>query len=224
MRAERVLRANCVLDKGLLELIPIAASIREGTETKFDRAMMKLTRTSRAMEFLYTLGYETVALPACWRRDMINHEMIMYPGEVNTGDLGMDARRAAMDSMVHELLDLHLKIESYISIEEFPFSPGMVEKLKELYFYLPVAYFTNELLTTYQYAAFAWELGLPFYTDNVQFCAAINPEIARDHVLYEPIPERRLMYQNGCLTENDLTSKLSWVNLVADASEGMDDF
>ncbi len=214
------MKAKCVLDKGLLELIPLLASTPAGEEV--DQAMMKYTRIERAMEFIYNLRDETVALPACWRRDMINSPMLMFPLEAGAENPGFEITQEMLDIMVNELLDSHQAISSYLTIEEYPFSPVMVEKLKELYFYLPVDYFTTELMTTYQYAAFAWGLGLPFYTDNENFYAAIHPEAARNLELYDPIPEIRLVYQNGGVTENDLTNKLSWVNLVADIGEGTD--
>ncbi len=215
------MKAKCVLDRNVIEITPMADS--PDCEQKI--AVMSVVGVRTAVDFLRTMKGQPVALPACWRMDLLNLDVVMAPidADINADTIfaGGDFSDLTMDNMVSDFLDVHEQINNYLVIQEKSFTPEMVDRLKELYFYLPVEYFSPEMLTTYQYAAFAWGLGLPFYTRNTAFCAAINPQICQEYsVLVEPAPERRLMYQAGSNQENDeITQKLAWVHLLADKDE-----
>lgn len=204
-----------VLDKNMLEAIPVAYS--EPPDSPEKTAMLYITGTYHAVEFLRSIKGTTVMLPACWRSDLLVTDSIMAP--IDFEDDEFDFSDVTMDAMVNDFLDAHEQISSYLDIQEAGFSPKMVERLKELYFYLPVEYFSPDMLTTYQYAAFAWGLGLPFYTRNAAFFAAIHPQIRGwISVLTEPAPERRLVLQTGSQPE-DLEKKLAWIHLLADTDK-----
>jgi hypothetical protein len=209
----------CV-DPDLLILAPMLDNCPDDEE---NNAFLASFGHLDTINWLRRMKSQRILVPAGWQLDLLTCAPVFSPvnpaigpdGETVVGNI--DFEGLGMDELMNDFAEAHLGVSRHFIINERSFTTDQSTWLRQLYFHLPVACFTVGLLKTYQYAALAWETGCDFYTRNVGFCVAANPELAKDSLLLlvPPVPERKMVLSSNGAASQVSEMDFSWIHLVS---------